>query len=141
MRKKIKNAKSLCVLSGALICAVCCYLLWHSPVFAGGEGYELYFGTSSGPVVQTEHPVLSKWLAGNVAGESVRYEGDVYRELKDRFDAELLFCERVQGSLHYYLYSPLLGDCVQIGGYAVNLHLVVGGGRTVAGTPLIFGGT
>lgn len=115
-------------------------LLYRAPAFESGTGYELYFGaSSSAQCVQTERPALVKLLNG-VKGESVRYEGDKYKELKEKFEAELLFTESVCGVTNYYLYSPLLGETVTINGYAVNLHLAVSGERTAAGTPLIFGG-
>ena len=110
------------------------------PVFAGGEGYELYLGdNSSAPVLMTDDPALDK-LTHTVVGESARFEGDRYEELKERFRAKLLFSECMDGATHYYLYSPLLGSGVEIKGHSVNLHIAVRESRTVAGTPLIFGG-
>lgn len=110
------------------------------PVFAGGEGYELYLGeSSSAPVLMTDDPVLDK-LTHTAVGESARFDGDRYEELKKRFRAKLLFCEEQDGAAHYYLYSPLLGAGTYLKGYSVNLHIAVRGNRTTAGTPLIFGG-
>ena len=61
-------------------------------------------------------------------------------DLKEKYRAELLFTEESCGVVNYYMYSPLLGNCVFLNGYAVNLHVAVGAEQTAAGTPLVFGG-
>ena len=122
----------------AFLCAAVFYALCRMPVFAGG-GYELYTGTSSGEIVCTDTPFWDK-LFLPVTGESARFEGDVHEELLRSLRAEVVFCERTGGVVSYYCRSPLLGSGVLLGGERVNLHIAVGGGRTAAGTPVIFGG-
>lgn len=125
-----------------LICAFVWTLcgLSRPPVFEGGSGYELYTGTSSGAIIETQNPALAKFFCPRVLGESARFEGDRCEELRDRFQAHLLFTEEAAGVTNYYLYSPLLGHGTVLCGEVVNLHIAVCGERTAAGTPLIFGG-
>ena len=133
--------KALFIIIGALLCAAFVLVLRLSPVFAGGKGYELYGGRSSSSlIVQTDAPLLEKFRMGDVAGESARYEGDRYEELRGKFSAELLFFEEADGVVNYYLHSPLLEEGVMLQGKCVNLHIAVRENRTAAGTPLIFGG-
>ena len=140
MRRFLWWMKAAGVVLGCALCAVFVLLLLHAPVFAGGFGYELYYGDSSSCLLKrTDEPLFDK-LAGGVMGESARYAGDRYEEIKARFHAELLFEEDVCGVKNYYLYSPDLGGGVYLNGYLVNLHIATGKEETAAGTPLIFGG-
>lgn len=141
MRKIMPILKAVCILFGVL--AACGFLLLvvFSPRFERGEGYELYRGTSSSsPIVQTASPFLDKLRMGGAAGESVRYEGDRAEELAASFRARLVFSEEQGGVKNYYLFSPFLGEGVELCGKRVNLHIAVRENRTAAGTPLIFGG-
>lgn len=140
MRRFFSLLKAITIVLLASVCAGFALILSSLPVFDGGEGYELYLGeNSSSPVLSTDSPTLDK-LACTVVGESARYDGDRYEELKERFRAKLLFLEEMDGATHYYLYSPLLGAGTQVRGYTVNLHVAVRQNRTTVGTPLIFGG-
>ena len=140
MRRFLCFLRAAGTVLGCIACAVFALLLLHAPVFAGGEGYEVYYGDSSSCLIErTDEPLLTK-LAGGVKGESARFAGDRYEELKARFHAELLFEEEACGVTNYYLYSPDLGGGVYLNGYLVNLHIATGKEETAAGTPLIFGG-
>lgn len=122
-------------------CALFLYLLYRSPAFAEGESYTFYLGeSSSARAVPSRSPVLDKLILGGVKGESVVYDGERYEELRSRYRATLLFREDLDGVTNYYLYSPLLGDPLLLNGCSVNLHIAVRGGKTAAGTPVIFGG-
>ena len=126
----------LCVLSALFALA-----LHSSPVFERGDGYEISLGaSSSAEQIVTDNPLLVKMFSLSAKGESVRYEGDRYEELKSAFDAELLFTETEGGVTNYYLYSSRLGGGIALGGYLVNLHIAVRENRTAVGTPIIFGG-
>lgn len=138
--KSLGWIKTSAALLGACVSLGFVYALGRAPVFEKGTGYEFYCGTSSAEIVVSEDPALTKFLRPDVKGECAYYEGNCYGELKERFHAKLLFSERLSGIVNYYLYSPDLGGGVEIGGKRVNLHIAVGGGRTAAGTPLIFGG-
>jgi len=142
MRGKLLHAAlaAVTVLCAAL-CAVFAYALRTSPAFERGEDYTFYMGASSSSLsVSSENPALDKLLLHGVAGESTRYFGDRYEDLKEKYRAELLFTEEACGVVNYYMYSPLLGNCVFLNGYAVNFHVAVGAEQTAAGTPLVFGG-
>ncbi len=139
----MRRIRTFCLALGTLLAclaaALCALALHAAPVFAGGEGYELYFGeSSSAAMLATQHPFRDK-LAFAASGESARFEGDVYAELKEAFRAKLLFSEETDGAVFYYLFSPVLGTGVEVKGRLVNLQIAVRGGRTAAGTPLIYG--
>lgn len=141
MRKIFKTVGTFFVILCAALCAVALYAAFRSPVFGRGTAYTFYTGANSSSLaVQTQTPALTKFLIGETAGESVRYKGDLFEELKEKFRAELLFSETVCGITNYYLYSAALGEGVLINGVCVNLHIAVNGTYTAAGTPLIFGG-
>ena len=140
MQKTWNVIKSVFAVACSLLTAGFALLLCNSPVFSSGESYKLYLGESStAPFVSSRNPLLDKF-ALNVRGESVRYLGNRYEQLKEKFHAELLFTETVCGVENRYLYSSLLGDTVTVNGYAVNLHVAVSAEQTAVGTPLIFGG-
>lgn len=141
MRKLLQAGKAIAITLIVLCCAVFSLLVMRAPVFEPGESYELYYGASSSSLMaRTETPALDKLLSGNVAGESVCYEGNRCDELIQRFQAELLFTEEAAGVTNYYLYSPVLRGGVELKGHVVNLHIAVSERQTAAGTPLIFGG-
>lgn len=140
MRKIWQAAKAIVTLALVCLCAFFALCLCCSPVFEKGEAYELSYGaSSSAKTKRTDMPLFEK-LTGAVAGESVRYAGDRYETLKEKFGATLLFTEEACGVVNYYLYSPALGAGVELCGRTVNLHIAVSAEQTAAGTPLIFGG-
>lgn len=140
MRRIWIGCKQVISVLFVLLCACAAFALTRLPVFAQGENYELsYAASSSACMAVTDNPLLIK-LTHKTAGESVRYVGDCYECVKERFCAELVFCERAAGVTNYYLYSPLLGEPVDLGGRLVNLHVAVSDTQTAVGTPLIFGG-
>ena len=131
----------LVLLPIAFVLAVC--VARHLPAFGQAESYRFYLGASSSATsFSSDSPLKDKLTAAGIAGESAEYEGNRIAELKELFRARLLFQEEACGVVNYYLYSPLLGACVYLNGYAVNLHIAVkeDGTRTAAGTPIIFGG-
>lgn len=133
----IGSAAVLC----CFVCALFAVILRSSPVFEKGTNYEFYLGAdSSSPIVSSDRPAFDKLRLGKVAGEKTEYESADLSALENRYRARLLFTEEVCGTVNYYFYSPELGDCVYLNGYAVNLHIAVAGMRTAVGTPLIFGG-
>ncbi len=136
----VRAWKAIFTLMAAALAAFILYAVRSEPVFEAGKGYEFYLGTSSSEIVCTETPALSKLFLPQVKGESVRYEGERFKELQEKFDAQLLFVEEAGGVTNYYLHSPKLGSGVLLEGEEVNLHIAVGNGQTAAGTPLIFGG-
>lgn len=80
-----------------------------------------------------------------VRGECVRFDfsGEaqtLVQEILNKYDAELLFCERAGGSVCYYAYSSALVGGVQVNGYLVNLHIAFNDTECAVGTPLIFDG-
>ena len=139
MRVAFLAIKAFIVTAVAALCVFFAYSLSVSPVFAGGERYEFYRGTSSDEIVLARFPYEKLFLSG-IKGESARFKGDRAEELVARFGAEILFTEEAAGVVNYYCFTPVLGDAVLLGESAVNLHIACNGEETAAGTPVIFGG-
>lgn len=140
MRRILKSVLGCLLVVSVVLAAAFLYFLLRAPIFEKGNTYTLYYGnSSSAPFEETSFPARKK-LFTNVKGESVCYSGDKLSELSEKFRAKLLFSETVCGIENYYFFSPLLGRPCDLFGYPVNLHIAVGGGKTAAGTPLIFGG-
>lgn len=141
MRRFCTALRECAVVAAAVACVIAVMVLFAAPVFRAGESYTLYLGGSSSALaVETEHPLQDKTLFQNVAGESTVYDGNFYREIKERFHATLLFTEEVCGVTNYYLYSGQLCGGVYLNGERVNLHIAVSAEQTAVGSPLIFGG-
>ncbi len=139
MRRLFITIKTFAIAALAVACILFAYVLFRSPVFADGDRYEFYRGTSSEEIVLSRSPYEKLFLA-DVRGESARYSGNRAQEIMERFGAQILFTEEAAGVVNYYCYSPFLKDAVSIGGVRVNLHIACDGEETAAGTPIIFGG-
>ena len=125
----------------AVACGVFLFVLLRAPAFEQGESYTFYTGANSSALaVSSEFPALDKLLLGEVKGESVQYSGNCLDELTQKYRAKLLFTEESCKVTNYYFYSPVFGGGVLLNGQPVNLHIAVSAEKTVAGTPLIFGG-
>ena len=140
MGRIVLALKTAGILAACLMSAAFALMLAASPVFQGGQNYELYLGASSSSrQLVTDNPLRDKLLLP-VVGESARYDGDRAEEIISAFKGTLQFTEEADGVVNYYLYSQMLGEPVLLNGYAVNLHVAVRSERTAVGTPLIFGG-
>ena len=138
MLRAVLYLKEVGIVLLAAVCALFAFVMTRLPVFARGEGYEVYYtASSSGQAVRGS---FFEKLKSVTAGESVRYAGNKVAEIATDFRAELLFTEEACGVENYYFYSPELGGAVMINGNPVNLHIAYGGEQTAVGTPLIFGG-
>ena len=74
-------------------------------------------------------------------GESVRLDSPEEAEkIVRRYHARFLFEENAEGVRSEYYYTPKLRGYKLINGKKVNLHIAYANGRTVAGTPILFGG-
>ena len=78
-------------------------------------------------------------------GESVRLtkqgdEEEMVRFVVGKYNAEVLFLEKVEGVTSYYCYTDEWADYVLIEGKRVNLHVAVSPSQCVVGAPIIFGG-
>ena len=125
----------------AVACSVFLFVLLRAPAFEKGESYTFYMGANSSALaISSDFPAFDKLRLGEVKGESVQYAGNRLDELKTKYRAKLLFTEEACGIINYYFYSPVLKSGVLLNGQPVNLHIAVSAEKTVAGTPLIFGG-
>lgn len=123
----------------AVGCAGVLFAVCRSPVLEEGKSHTFYYAENSSAPLTFSAP-LAALLSGEVKGESVTYSGDRYQEFVQKYAARLLFEERLDGVVSYYLYSPRLVGFVRLNGKRVNLQIAVGSEQTVVGTPLIFGG-
>ena len=134
-------ALSACVLVKSVNCAR----------LADIEGKRTYFlDSASSQGLQKD--VLSLFDLTRVKGECVQTEVSAYadgriltkkeiaEEIAQRYQAEILFCEEVDGVLSYYAYVSAWSDGVWLYGQKVNLHVAVGETCMSVGTPIIFGG-
>ena len=74
-------------------------------------------------------------------GESVTLDRmEDAEKIVRRYHARLLFEESAEGVRSVYYYTPKLRGYKLINGEKVNLHIAYAAGRTVVGTPILFGG-
>lgn len=140
MRRFLIACREFCCVVLAVFCAGAVFTLTRLPAFAQGERYEISHGAnSSAQTEETPYPLFYK-LTNSTKGESVRYNGDRFSELKEYYKAEIVFEEEAAGVHNYYLFSSKLGDPVNLDGKLVNLHIAISAEQTAVGTPLIFGG-
>ena len=109
-----------------------------------------YLNASSSQALQKERltiPDLFLVKGERIALQIEYLEGDRYevsekiaRCVAEKFGAKILLKESASDVISYYAYAPSIKDYIRVGGYAVNLHVAVGNGRVVIGTPIIFGG-
>ena len=131
-----------------LVCVVVVgSLVWASNLcklkdIDGKRAFYLYSASSQAKRVET----LRFEQLFSVKGESVRFavtqtekEG-LIEELFDKYDAELVCTEYVDGVTSYYAVTPRWNGGVVIDGKTVNLHVAIGDKECVVGTPIIFGG-
>ena len=80
-----------------------------------------------------------------VKGETIRFKTQDSKEgfLKEtllKYQAELLFSEKIGETISYYCYAKGLDGGIVLNGRMVNLHVVWKEGEAVLGTPIIFDG-
>lgn len=116
--------------------------------FEMGESYVFYTHSSSSQAKMITCstpalvPVYKYLLKSSLTGESTRYCVQQYsaEELIEKYQAEILWTEEVDGIINYYCFSPQLESQIEIGEYTVNLHVAQSQTTTAVGTPIIFGG-
>lgn len=134
----------------ALACCLCVKLA-HFSRFADIHGERVYFlDRTSSQGLQTSS--LSFWDITRVKGECVcttisdyvggRYltREEIVKEIVQNYNAELLFCEEVNGIISYYAYTRDWSDGIYLYGRKVNLHVAIGEENLAVGAPIIFGG-
>ncbi|MBR2623387.1 MAG: YwmB family TATA-box binding protein [Clostridia bacterium] len=65
---------------------------------------------------------------------------EIVKEIVQNYNAELLFCEEVNGITSYYAYTRDWSDGIYLYGRKVNLHVAIGEENLAVGAPIIFGG-
>ena len=108
---------------------------------SGARTFYLY--TASSQALMKKE--LSFFDLFHVRGESVELTGTnvderFVQELVFRYGGEILFLEEASGCISYYCFTPKFSGGVCVNGQRVNLHVAIGNGRGVVGSPIIFGG-
>ena len=116
------------------------------PMFpAEGGIYTYYFysessnaGTATMPSKSAESYFVNMFI---YSGESVSYTGnkDYAVKITEKYKAKFLFAERAGDVITEYYYSPFILKKINLNGKTVNLQIAREGGRTVIGSPIIFG--
>ena len=109
---------------------------------SGAVSYTFFCGNTSANCREVDggsNAGLKRMFLSDVCGESATYKQfDLNKFLAD-VNGEILFEERVAGTVNYYL-SADLPYSVKIGGYTVNAHVCVRADSVKVGSPIIFGG-
>ncbi len=105
--------------------------------FCKGERTFYLHSPSSQAKMQSSLSLLD---IARVRGESVLVAEEEGLALIQSLSAEVLFVEDAGGVRSYYCYTPAYYGGLRVGEYLVNLHIAVGEGRCVVGSPIIFGG-
>ncbi len=110
--------------------------------FPNIEGERTFYlnSSSSQALIKEELSILD---FATLKGESIRFsckDGSIAEKIATELGGEILFTERVGEVCSYYCFTPKWSDGVRIEGRFINLHIAVGKGTCVVGTPIIFGG-
>lgn len=137
----------VCLLFALAFCLLACVGVraQHTAKFTCLKGERTFYldSASSQGLRKTQ---LSIWDIPRVKGECVRMElgdkdgGRYAMELISSFGGEVLFIEEACGRTSYYAYAQGFGEGLFLYGKRVNLHVAVGDGVIVLGTPIIFDG-
>ena len=118
-----------------------CVLTWTQltlGVFDAFEGKRTYFAinpSSNACIVNGDADFLFAFT-----GETIEIDRAIYyKTILKHFDAQLVFFEQTEDGTSYYAYSPKIRYQTLISGKLINLHVHVKNGRTVIGSPIIFG--
>lgn len=143
----------VCVCFSVIVALVCCasVKLAYLPRFRDIQGERMYFlDKASSQCLQASR--LSLWDIPRVEGECVyttisNYVGgryltkeEIVKEIVQNYNAEILFCEEVNGIVSYYAYTHDWSDGIYLYGRKINLHVAVGEEKLALGTPIVFGG-
>jgi len=131
--------KKVAVIFFALILGCMIYLQNQKSVFSNFDGKITFYtldSSSNATMVKSN----SSLFLFSITGESIEIENSLsVQQILDEFDAKILFIEKLDGGVSYYAYSKKLKYQTTFSGEKINLHFHLSEGRTVIGTPLIFG--
>lgn len=134
------------VLFGILLITV---MLIKRPTLNGlGENKTLYFSggkqqvVSNGNNTDEKFSVLLSALGEGYKGESVELCGgaETVEYIIEKYNAEVIFIEKVEDITVYYCYSPHFTVCERIGGKNINLQIAANREKVTVGCPVIYGG-
>jgi hypothetical protein len=121
---------------------VCVGYVNSKPLFSKySENFIVYVGSNSSnaeilTVDSKDYMSLKK-----VTGESVKISSsnfDVY-DFFEKYNAEIVFTETVDGVVSYYGYSKDIKYQTIIGGKRINLHVAKAKNLVTVGSPIIYG--
>ena len=126
----------------AVFVAVLVSVYNSKPLFFGlNENYVVYKVDGSSCAVQTVIDTLYYPFMARVKGESCKIErlGFDVKSFFDRYNAEIVFTENLEGVTCYYGFSDDINFCSMLNGKLVNLHVAVAKDYVTVGSPIIFG--
>lgn len=130
----------LCIfLAIMVVCAV--WFVSSEPLLFALDGKRSYYvGSSSSCALCTDNEVDLRVFTDKY-GESVYLDREKNcEEIFSLVGAELVFVEEINEGISYYGYSTALPYKKTVNGDVVNVHVFIGEGYTVVGTPIIYGG-
>lgn len=109
---------------------------------ASAQSYAFFCGNTSADCREVDGGAaagLKRLFLSDVCGETATFKDFDLGKFLAEVNGTILFEERLQDSVNYYL-SADLPYSVKIGGYVVNAHVCVRDDGVKVGSPIIFGG-
>lgn len=132
--------KKLYIALSALILSIAFTLINNPPTFIGLSGERTaYVGSASSQAGIVDYSAIA--AVNRIKGESCRVSAKNFSldSVIKNFGAEIIFIERVGGTVSYYMYAPSLKTSATVKGCLVNLHIAVTNDYVTLGTPIIYG--
>lgn len=131
--------KKTAIVFFAVFLLIAVWVQTQKSVFDGFDGRITYYtaSSSSNANIIVGKP---KALILDLTGESVEIDEELdLNDILSRFDATLVFSERIEEGICYYAYSDKIKYSAKLSGRKINLHIYIKEGKTVMGTSMIFG--
>ena len=134
------------------VLGLCCLLILslmdisgQKLIFGGGDYYIFYSGNESSEAqmvtAQGFEALEVKASLQDIRGESAYFlNADCSKEILKSYEASIVFSETVSGIKNIYAYTKKIKNCIMLNGKKINIHIAVSADKTVAGSPIIFGG-
>jgi len=137
--------KKIVTATGCILILLFMNISGQKLLFENGDYYIFYSGNSgSSSLMVTAEGVEAlkvKSTIKDLSGESAYYLNvDKSAEILENFNAKVIFTQSISDIKNIYAYSEEIEDYIILNGQKINLHIAVTKDKTVAGSPIIFGG-
>ncbi len=125
-----------------ILSIICVYAINRKPTFIGySNEFTLYVQSNSSNCVFRRVNSFGYLFNVNVFGESCKVEKSAFilDDFLDKFSAQIVLVEEVDGLTSYYAYSKDIRYLQVINGKKVNLHVAVGENTVTLATPVVYG--